>query len=85
MAGFNPAIYSFEEANGIQALVLELVEGPTLADAIDASTGFRAFRVVAVRDEQQGLPVGLEAVHVRANAVPCAQLHRARGAFRPIN
>ncbi len=28
------AIYGFEEANGFQALVLELVEGPTLADRI---------------------------------------------------
>lgn len=26
------AIYGFEEANGIQALALELVDGPTLAD-----------------------------------------------------
>src|SRR5262249_5637681 len=28
------AIYGFEESGGIQALVLELVEGPTLADRI---------------------------------------------------
>ena len=28
------AIYGFEESNGTQALVLELVEGPTLADRI---------------------------------------------------
>ena len=28
------AIYGFEEADGVQALVLELVEGPTLADRI---------------------------------------------------
>ena len=28
------AIYGFEESNGFQALVLELVEGPTLADRI---------------------------------------------------
>jgi serine/threonine protein kinase len=27
-------IYGFEESNGVQALVLELVEGPTLADRI---------------------------------------------------
>jgi eukaryotic-like serine/threonine-protein kinase len=27
-------IHGFEEANGIQALVMELVEGPTLADRI---------------------------------------------------
>jgi serine/threonine protein kinase len=28
------AIYGFEESNGVQALVLELVDGPTLADRI---------------------------------------------------
>src|SRR5437588_4969709 len=28
------AIYGFEESDGVQALVLELVEGPTLADRI---------------------------------------------------
>jgi eukaryotic-like serine/threonine-protein kinase len=28
------AIYGFEESNGLQALVLELVDGPTLADRI---------------------------------------------------
>jgi eukaryotic-like serine/threonine-protein kinase len=27
-------IYGFEESSGVQALVLELVEGPTLADRI---------------------------------------------------
>ena len=30
------AIYGFEESNGSQALILELVEGPTLADKIAA-------------------------------------------------
>jgi serine/threonine-protein kinase len=38
LAAFNHpnigAIYGFEETNGTQALVLELVEGPTLADRI---------------------------------------------------
>jgi serine/threonine-protein kinase len=33
------AIYGLEESNGIRALVLELVEGPTLADRIAASGG----------------------------------------------
>jgi serine/threonine-protein kinase len=28
------AIYGFEESNGVQALVLELVEGPTLVEVI---------------------------------------------------
>src|SRR5207253_3553241 len=47
------------------ALVTEIV--PVQVDlpellAIAASTVFRAFRVVAVRDEQQRLPSGLEAL-----------------------
>jgi serine/threonine protein kinase len=29
------AIYGFEESNGVQALVLELVDGPTLTDRIE--------------------------------------------------
>src|SRR5580765_4795618 len=29
------AIYGFEDSKGVQALVLELIEGPTLADRID--------------------------------------------------
>ena len=32
------AIYGFEESNGIQALVLELVDGPTLADRLTDGT-----------------------------------------------
>jgi serine/threonine-protein kinase len=28
------AIYGFERSNGVQALVLELIEGPTLADRL---------------------------------------------------
>ena len=51
------------------ALVPEIV--PVQVDlsellAIDTSTGFRALCVVAVRDEKQGLPSGLEAVRVRS-------------------
>jgi serine/threonine-protein kinase len=33
------AIYGFEESDGIQALVLELVEGPTLADLLERRAG----------------------------------------------
>src|SRR5712692_118448 len=29
------SIYGFQESNGVQALVLELVEGPTLADRVE--------------------------------------------------
>jgi eukaryotic-like serine/threonine-protein kinase len=32
------AIYGFEESSGVQALVLELVEGPTLADRLKAGS-----------------------------------------------
>src|SRR5262245_11326940 len=32
-------IYGFEEANGVHALVMELVEGPTLAEVIAESAG----------------------------------------------
>ncbi len=38
LAAFNhpniAAIYGFEESNGVRALVMELVEGPTLAERI---------------------------------------------------
>ena len=33
------AIYGFEESDGVQALVLELVEGPTLAEVIERAQG----------------------------------------------
>ena len=35
------AIYGFEETDGVRALVLELVEGPTLADVIEMAQGSR--------------------------------------------
>ena len=35
------AIYGFEESTGVQALVLELVEGPTLAEVIERAQGSR--------------------------------------------
>ena len=38
------AIYGFEEADGVLALVLELVEGPTLADRIAAGARCRSTR-----------------------------------------
>ena len=38
------AIYGFEESGGVQALVLELVEGPTLADRIAQRACFRSMR-----------------------------------------
>ena len=43
------AIYGFEEAHGVQALVLELVEGPTLADVIGTETS-RAFAVAVMSE-----------------------------------
>ena len=41
------AIYGFEDSGGVQALVLELVEGPTLAERLAQGAGLRA----------QGLPL----------------------------
>jgi len=40
------AIYGFEDSEGIQALVLELCEGPTLADAGGQHTDRRSASVM---------------------------------------
>ena len=61
------SIYGLEEANGICALVLELVEGPTLAELIAARTG-RAPAAAATSESARrgaapsggGAPRGLE-------------------------
>ncbi len=50
------AIYGFEEAGGVQALVLELVEGPTLADLIAGT----ATEAPAARASGGGAPRALE-------------------------
>ncbi len=43
------SIYGLEEAEGVRALVLELVEGPTLADRIKRSTRARQQRTRRAR------------------------------------
>ncbi len=56
------AIYGLEEADGIRALVLELVEGPTLAERI---AGVRIPVEEAIRIAIQ-IALGLEAAHAKA-------------------
>ena len=55
------AIYGFEEAAGVQALVLELVEGPTLADRI-AQASIPLEEAVAIATQ---IAEALEAAHAR--------------------
>ncbi len=55
------AIYGFEDAGDRHALVLELVEGPTLAERIDGSTGSRDPAQPTVgRAQPSGRPLPLE-------------------------
>ena len=55
------AIYGFEESNGVQALVLELVEGPTLADRLtDAPIPIEEALPIA-----RQIAEALEAAHVQ--------------------
>ena len=76
LASFNhrniAAIYGFEEADGVQALVLELVEGPTLADvpAQRASLTSSALAGVGNREYdigRNGKVVGLIETGINAN------------------
>ena len=53
------AIHGFEEANGVQALVLELVEGPTLADRI----AHGPVPIVEALSIARQIAEGLEAAH----------------------
>ncbi len=53
------AIHGFEESNGVQALVLELVEGPTLADRIAQGP----VPVVEALPIARQIAEGLEAAH----------------------
>ncbi len=55
------AIHGFEESNGLQALVLELVDGPTLADRIAQG----AIPIDEVLPIARQIAEGLEAAHER--------------------
>jgi len=50
------AIYSVEEADGVRGLVLELVEGETLAERIARATGLDLGGVEVVIDDRDGVP-----------------------------
>jgi eukaryotic-like serine/threonine-protein kinase len=56
------AIYAIEEANGVRALVLELVEGPTLAERLNRG----AVRVEEALAIARQIADALEAAHERA-------------------
>src|SRR5207244_10754089 len=49
------AIYGFEESPGVEALVLELVEGPTLADPIKAGA-IPLAEALAIQPQLLGAP-----------------------------
>ena len=59
------AIYGIEESDGITALVLELVEGPTLADRLERGPLPLAGALAIARQ----IAGALEAAHELANAV----------------
>jgi eukaryotic-like serine/threonine-protein kinase len=69
------AVYGLEEADGVKALVMELVEGPTLADVIAGRTAAEGGRAAGVGPRgipiEEALPIAkqiaaaLEAAHER--------------------
>ena len=73
-------LYGLEESAGVRALVMEMVEGPTLADLLARDSGGQA--------QQEGLPVdeALEIARQSANALEAAHeqgiIHRD---FKPAN
>ena len=56
------AIYGLEEVDGVRALVLELVEGPTLAERIDSG----ALPLEEAVSIARQIAVGLEAAHEKS-------------------
>src|SRR5262245_15540323 len=54
------SIYGLEESTGVPALILELVEGPTLAERVDASGAMSVDEAIEVARQ---MAVGLEAAH----------------------
>ena len=65
------AIYGFEESNGVQALVLELVEGPTLAERIAQGARLKAQGPI-------GLPI--EEAHAMRSRSPTRWTRRTSAA-----
>jgi Tol biopolymer transport system component/tRNA A-37 threonylcarbamoyl transferase component Bud32 len=58
------AVYGVEEANGVRALVMELVEGPTLADVIEAaSRDGRGLPVDEAIDIARQIALAMEVAH----------------------
>jgi len=57
------AIYGIEEVDGVRALVLELVEGETLAERIAASAGSTGLPIADVLDIARQITDALDAAH----------------------
>ncbi len=57
------SIYGLEESGGVRALVMELVEGPTLADKIRVAPGFSPARA----DLKAGATARRDSPHRKAN------------------
>jgi serine/threonine protein kinase len=56
-------IYGFEDDAGVHALVLELVEGPTLADALDLAHGSKGLPLEETLAIARQVADALEAAH----------------------
>jgi len=70
------AIYGLEESNGLRALVMELVEGQTLAERISVAAGFSP-----AQSQNAGLKAGSTTGERRSGAGEGSALPRERGAL----
>jgi serine/threonine protein kinase len=64
------AIYGIEEVDGVAALVLELVEGETLAERIAASAGSTGLPIAEVLDIARQITDALDAAHEKGHRSP---------------
>ena len=85
------AIYGVEESGGTRALVLELVEGPTLAEKLASGSGLRALGRERTGPEAQspqpktgGLPVS-EALTIARQIAEMRSRQRTTEHLRPIS